>query len=89
MLGGIFQFYSNFNRTLQANSRDPDQMLRSRASGLGLHYLPTSHKKDARLYGLSKLFITLCILVAHKCILWQTVKTQMKFHQGLHYLLRQ
>ena len=34
---------------LQANSGDPDQTPRSVASGLGLHLLPSSHKKDARL----------------------------------------
>ena len=34
-----------------SNSGDPDQMLHCAAFGLGLHYmyLPTSHKKDARL----------------------------------------
>ena len=49
MLGGIFHFYSSFNRKkLQANSGDPDQMPHSVASDLGLHYLRMSHKKDAR-----------------------------------------
>ena len=33
---------------MQAISRDPDQTLHSVASDLGLHYLPMSHKKDAR-----------------------------------------
>ena len=33
---------------MQANSRDPDQTSHSVASDLGLHYLPMSHKKDAR-----------------------------------------
>ena len=33
---------------MQANSGDPDQMPHSVASDLGLHYLPMSHKKDAR-----------------------------------------
>ena len=33
---------------MQANSGDPDVMLHSMASDLGLHYLPMSHKKDAR-----------------------------------------
>ena len=32
-----------------ANSGDPDQTLRSAPSDLGLHCLPMSHKKDARL----------------------------------------
>ena len=31
-----------------ANSGDPDQTPHSVASDLGLHYLPMSHKKDAR-----------------------------------------
>ena len=30
-----------------ANSGYPDQTPRSVASGLGLHFLPTFHKKDA------------------------------------------
>ena len=34
---------------LQANSGDPDQTPHSVASGLGLHGLHMSHKKDARL----------------------------------------
>ena len=33
---------------MQANSGDPDQMPHSVAPDLGLHYLPMSHKKDAR-----------------------------------------
>ena len=33
---------------MQANSGDPDQTPHSVASDLGLHYLPMSHKKDAR-----------------------------------------
>ena len=33
---------------LCANSADPDQMLRSVASDLGLHCLPRSLKRDAR-----------------------------------------
>ena len=33
---------------MQANSGDPDQMPHSVVSDLGLHYLPMSHKKDAR-----------------------------------------
>ena len=38
---------------MQANSGDPDQTPHSVASDLGLHYLPMSHKKDARhIYGL-------------------------------------
>ena len=33
---------------MQANSGDPDQTLHSVAFDLGLHYLPMSHKNDAR-----------------------------------------
>ena len=33
---------------MQANSGDPDQTPHSMVSDLGLHYLPMSHKKDAR-----------------------------------------
>ena len=45
----FFIFIQILRDILQANSGDPDQMPHSAASGLGLHYLPTSHKKDARL----------------------------------------
>ena len=33
---------------MRANSGNPDQMPHSVAIDLGLHYLPMSHKKDAR-----------------------------------------
>ena len=33
---------------MQANSGDPDQTPQNVASDLDLHYLPMSHKKDAR-----------------------------------------
>ena len=33
---------------MQANSVDPDQTPHSVASDLDLHFLPMSHKKDAR-----------------------------------------
>ena len=33
---------------MQANSGDTDQTPHSVASDLGLHYLPMSHKKDAK-----------------------------------------
>ena len=51
LLGGIFHFYSNLNRTFceQKVHGDPDQAPHSAASDLGLHCLPMSHKKDARL----------------------------------------
>ena len=32
---------------MQAKSGDPDQTPHFAVSGLGLHYLPTSHKKNA------------------------------------------
>ena len=52
MLGGIFHIYSHFNRTLCKQT--VETLIRScilccAASGLCLHYLPMSHKKDARL----------------------------------------
>ena len=46
-VGGIFHF-------LLANSGDPDQTQRSAASDLGLHCLPTSHKRTLGLYGLTR-----------------------------------
>ena len=47
VLGGIFNFNSNSDRTFcELNSGDCDQTLRS---DHGLHCLPLSHKKDARL----------------------------------------
>ena len=54
LLGGIFYFYSNFNRTFCQQSVDPDQTPHSAVSDLGLHCLPMSHKKDARLIILVK-----------------------------------
>ena len=33
---------------MEANSGDPDQTAHSVGSDLGLHYLPMSHKQDAR-----------------------------------------
>ena len=47
MLGGIFHFHSNFNRTFWKQTvetliRQP----RCAASGLDLHYLNMSHKQD-------------------------------------------
>ena len=44
----FFIFIQVLIENLQANSGDPDQMPHSVASVLGLHYLPLSHKKDAR-----------------------------------------
>ena len=39
---------------MKANSEDPDQTPGSAASDLGLHCLPMSHKKDARLIWVSR-----------------------------------
>ena len=48
--GVLFHFYSILNRYFcLANSEDPDQTPRSAASDLGLHCLPRSPKRDARL----------------------------------------
>ena len=45
-----FSFLFKFQKKLlQANRGDPDHTPRSLASGLGLHCLPMSHKKDAML----------------------------------------
>ena len=53
-VGRYFSFYSKLDKKImQANSGDPDQRLHSAASGLGLHYLPTSHKRTQSLYGLT------------------------------------
>ena len=40
--------------SLRQSSGDPDQMPHSVASGLGLHSLPMSHKKDARITWVKK-----------------------------------
>ena len=50
-LSGIFNFSSNVIEHSIRIHEDPDQMLRSVASDLGLHCLPMSHKKDGGLYG--------------------------------------
>ena len=52
MLGGIFHFYSNSNTCRKFREKTVEILIRRRvnaASGLGLHCLPMSHKKDARL----------------------------------------
>ena len=69
LLGGIFHFYSNFERLFckqtvenlirccvlwQANSKEPDQMPCFAASDLVLHCLPMPHKKVARLIWVKK-----------------------------------
>ena len=46
MLGGIFHSSSNFDRNLCKQQTVETQ---NAASDLGLHYLPASHRKDARL----------------------------------------
>ena len=45
----FFIFIQILIEHLQAYSGDPDQTPRSVAPGLDMRYLPTSHKKDARL----------------------------------------
>ena len=45
----FFIFIQNLIGHSIANSGDPDQTSRFSASDLGLHCLPMSHKKDARL----------------------------------------
>ena len=52
LLGSIFHFYSNSNRTFCEQTVETlitIQMRHSAASDLGLHCLPMSHKKGARL----------------------------------------
>ena len=50
LLGGIFHFYSNLKSSICKRIRgEPDQTLRFAASGLVLHSLSMSHKKDTRL----------------------------------------
>ena len=44
----FFIFIQVLKKIMQANSGDPGQTPHSVASDLGLHYLPMSHKKDAR-----------------------------------------
>ena len=48
-MGGVFNVNSNSNRTFCKQKGDPDQMLHFAASDLGLHCLPVSQKRDARL----------------------------------------
>ena len=44
---------------MYANSADPDQTSRPSASDLGLHSLPLSHKRDARLIWVKTLHTTI------------------------------
>ena len=44
----FFILFKVQQKIMQANSGDPDQTPHNVASDLGLHYLPMSHKKDAR-----------------------------------------
>ena len=46
---------------MQPNSGDPDQTPHSVASDLGLHYLPMSHKKGARLIWVKNAIILLIL----------------------------
>ena len=52
LLGGTFHFISNFNRTF---CKQTVEILRCAASDLGLHCLPMSRKKDARLILVKKI----------------------------------
>ena len=54
----VLHFYSNFNRTFCSNNGDPDQKLHSVTSDLGLHCLPSPHKKDAGLIWVKKFINT-------------------------------
>ena len=45
----VVYIFIQFLNILKANSRDPDQTPHFAVSGLGLHCLPMSHKKGARL----------------------------------------
>ena len=56
VIGGIFIFFFILIQHYLANSGDPDKMLRSAASDLGLPCLPRSHKKTIGLYGLKDTF---------------------------------
>ena len=49
-----FTFYSNFNKTLKANSGVPDQTPCFVTSDLDRHRLHMSHKRDARLIWVNK-----------------------------------
>ena len=54
----VFFIYKTF---FKANSREPDVTPWSAASGLGLHCLPMSHKKDARCIWLVVYVVLDCI----------------------------
>ena len=49
VLGGIFHFIQKFIEHSVSKQWVPGQTLPSAAADLGLHCLPMSHKKDARL----------------------------------------
>ena len=53
---------------MQANSGDPDQTPHSVASDLGLHYLPMSHKKEARHIWVKIQLFCLCY---NSCRIWE------------------
>ena len=60
MLGGIFHFYSNLNRTFCKQTVEiliRRCVLRSAASDLGLHCKHMSYKKDARLIWVMNIFV--------------------------------
>ena len=60
MLGGIFHFYLNFDRTFY---KQTVKTLRSLASDLDLHCLPMSHKKDAML-----IWVNFKSILAFRCV---------------------
>ena len=82
MLGGIFYFYINFNRT--ANSGRPDQTPRSAASDLGLHCLLMSNKKDARLI---KDYLTFMLLIFENCYIIVHSRLQEKRRVEMQHLV--
>ena len=63
----VFSFYSNLNRSFCKQSGDPDQMPHFAVSDLGLHYLPTSHKKGSWLIWVN-LYSCCCGYVCVLCI---------------------
>ena len=63
----VVRLYFAFVSKFQLNSGDPDQTPLSAASDLGLHCLPMSHKKDARLiYGFKKVLKKYLLFTLHK-----------------------
>ena len=60
--GGIFHFYSNFDRIFcKQIVENPDQTPRYAVSDPGLHCLPMSHKKDAMLIWVNSAIVIPCL----------------------------